>query len=473
MLKYNNIYRNSFILTMLRVIDPLMSLAIISAISRILGTETLGAYSFVYSLTGMFGAASQMGLHSLIVREVSYKKHEASSYLSSAILIGLVTSILLATLLNMTKYYFSVTPEISNCFLIMSVNLLPTFIIYTFESIFVAFERMDLIFIEQILTGIIKVIVTLLLILKGYGLIYLISINACTTVFCVGMCCYLFNKKIARIQFKYDLKHTLDLIRISPVFLLTSIVSIVSARIDVIILTKMTDLKQVALYSAAYRVFEMCMIIPQAYYKSSFPRLANLIKSDKGIFIKMSNDVIKHSSYYMIITIPIVYLAAPFVINIIFGDKFAQSIMIMHFLLIGLIPWGGARIFANLLVVNNLQKYDLVASIVATLLNIVLNIILISKYGVLGAAIANTCSLSLFFIIELGYIKYFIKKLAVFSAITYPTILALLAIILYYITKYFAKLSWVLVVIELIIVLTCMTLYLARYRLFKSSIKNM
>src|SRR6266508_2501559 len=143
------ILRNSIILSALRILDPLCSMVLVITISRTLGPQTLGAYSFIVTFTSMFGAVSQLGLQELLVREVSRRKDLAAKYLSSANLIGMCSSALIIIALNHGKIYFGISGELQRIVLIMSFSVIPAFICYSFESVFMAFEKMHLIFYYQ------------------------------------------------------------------------------------------------------------------------------------------------------------------------------------------------------------------------------------------------------------------------------------------------------------------------------------
>lgn len=462
------IYKNSFILAALRVIEPIISMAVIVAISRFMGPESLGAYSFMLIITGMFGAVSQMGLHALLVREVASNRERASVYLSSSIFIGICTSVIIIIVMNASKGYFNLNPEINYCLLFMSFNLLPGFAVNTFESIFLAFERMDLIFYGQLISNIFRVAASLVAIWRGGGIFHLVLIILFSCVFSLLLCSFMFNRCISKITYRVDFKTSLDLLRNSPTFLFITLVTILSARIDVLMLTKLTNMTQVALYSAAYKLFEMNMILPQAYFRSTFPQLSRLFRSNIDSFEKMSKDILRHASFYIFSTTAVILMAAPLVVYLLYGQKFSDSSRILEVLIIGLIPWGGARIFANVLVTSDLQRYDLISSIFATALNVVLNLILIPIYGGLGAAIANSCSLTMFFILEFWYVRKVIYNLSVRKVLMRP----MMAGILVFVIIFAAKMSWGFAFTELAILSLVISIYFRKNVNVKESLAS-
>ena len=80
------------------------------------------------------------------------------------------------------------------------------------------------------------------------------------------------------------------------------------------------------------------------------------------------------------------------IINFLFGKEYIMSAFALQISI-----WTGVLVFSgvaagNMLVIENLNKHNLIKSIQGLLLNLILNIVLIPKYGINGAAIATLIS---------------------------------------------------------------------------------
>jgi O-antigen/teichoic acid export membrane protein len=158
--------------------------------------------------------------------------------------------------------------------------------------------------------------------------------------------------------------------------------------------------------------------LPLAYIKASFPQVSQVANGDRDIRIRMYFTIRKYVCNYVIITIIVITLLSDLAIRILYGNKYHESSIVLIILMIGLLPWAYARIAANELVASNNQRYDLLSSVCATAANISLNITLIPKLGIIGAAIANTLSLSIFCIIEciaLVRLKAYVRSIKEFK----------------------------------------------------------
>ena len=411
------IYKNSLILCALRMLDPFLSMIVVVAISRFMGVQTLGQYSFIMTYVAVFGAMSQMGLHVLLVREVAKNKDEVAKLFTSALVLGLGASLVVLVLMSLSKSFFNLTPDISQCISVASIGIFASFLLYTFESFFLAFEQTEFIFIINIVSTSLRVCASIVVIYIGGQLIHIVIVNVIVYYALILLGAILLNKYITRLYWSFDFKNVIYLLRMSPCFLSITIITIISARIDVLLLTRLANFNEVAIYSAATKLFEMCMILPQAYMRASFPQLVRLFPTELDIFGNMIEKLVKNLFHYVFFTTAVLLALSTMLIHFVYGDKFSASSEALKLLSIGLVPWCGARISAYVLTATDLQRYDLLSSVAATCLNIVLNMILIPKLGAIGTAIANTCSLSLFCAMELILVRLYVYKIDIHRTI--------------------------------------------------------
>jgi O-antigen/teichoic acid export membrane protein len=400
---YSLVYKNSVILTFLRLVEPGLAMVVIVAVSRVLGTEAMGGYAFIITFISMFSAIGQMGLQALLTREVAADREKSSSYLSAALLLGLGSSVILAFVMNGLKGYFNLSPAVSQGVFLMSLDLFPIFAIATFEAVFMGWERTDFILYQNISGNIVRVALSLLFIRLGFGLVSLVAAVIASTLFSVAVCAFTYARRLGALSFRVDLGVSLRLLRISPTFLLITVVAVLSARLDVLILTKLTDMTQVALYAAAYKLFEATLIVPQSYMRASFPHLSALFRSAPDAFSRANRDMLRHVLLYAFPTAAVTVALAPLLVSLLYGGKFATSAALLRVLAIGLIPWSMGRTTANILLATNLQKYDLLSGVFTVVTSIALNICMIPVYGAMGAALSSAAAWSVFFLCELYF----------------------------------------------------------------------
>ena len=247
----------------------------------------------------------------------------------------------------------------------MSLNLFPIFVAAVFDAVFMGLERSDLIICQNLAGNLSRVVLSLVFIWLGLGLASLAAAILISTLVSVAVCALTYFRYLGRITFRISPAVSWRLLRSSPTFLFITLVWIMWARADMLLLTRFTNMTQVALYAAAYKIFEGTMIVPQSYMKASFPHLSALRRSGPQFFQQANRDMLRHVLFYVFPVAAAVVVLSPLFISLLYGGKFSSSAAVLRVLMIGLIPWTMARTFANVIVASNLQKYDLYSGLCA------------------------------------------------------------------------------------------------------------
>ena len=207
---------------------------------------------------------------------------------------------------------------------------------------------------------------------------------------------------------------------ISSVFLL------IAFRVDTILLQIINGNVAVGLYNAAYSLMTALMFVPLVYVSAIFPILSRLNISSKEL-LKISYE--RSVKYLIIIGLPIAVgttlLASP-IILLIYKSGFSQSIIALQILI-----WSIPIIFINYILgtaINsiNKQRDTVKTTFIAMLLNIVLNLLLLPKYGLIAACFITvltelTCFIFWFHIMNVhGY------KIPIFKILLKPVLASLI-----------------------------------------------
>lgn len=174
--------------------------------------------------------------------------------------------------------------------------------------------------------------------------------------------------------------------------------------VDIILLSKFTDFKMVAYYSVGIKLTTMLSLVLASVNTVQAPKIAELFSLKD---YKQLDDLIRKSTRLIMgLTFPgivIILILSNFILNL-FGEKYiiAQSALLI--LLVGQsfnALCGSVGTYMNMTGRQNvLQKILLTAFT----LNLVLNLVLIPKYGINGAAIATSFSMIFWKVISVVYI---------------------------------------------------------------------
>jgi len=187
---------------------------------------------------------------------------------------------------------------------------------------------------------------------------------------------------------------------------LSSLCFFLMLSFDVFLLKKYYSNQEVAFYAVAVKLFNILSMIIIAVNINVAPKLAQFYATkdfDKLIEILKKSKKMIFISNLIIGSILIVF--GKFILNL-FGSNYVNSYFPMLILVIGqmMVSFFGST--SALLNMSNKQHLFKNILISATLLNLILNVILIPKYGMIGAAISFVISSLFWNCISVYYVKY-------------------------------------------------------------------
>ena len=204
-----------------------------------------------------------------------------------------------------------------------------------------------------------------------------------------------------------------DVIKYSFPVLISNSMLLLIQWIDIIILGYFETSNTVGVYSVIMKISLFSSVILfsiNSIVASEFSRLYSLEKMvDLRVLIKKSSKII------FFITIPILILIVYFSKSILgyFGFEFIMANKTLHILIAGQFINILCGSVGYILMMTEKQNIFKNIMIFATCVNIILNIVLIPKYSMNGAAIASSVSLILWNVISFSYIyrKYNISTI--------------------------------------------------------------
>ena len=396
--------RNTLVLVALRVLMPAFAVGLVLMLSRYLGVEGLGRYTLAFSFLYLFNAIAPLGLGAIITRDGARDKTSLNAMLGNAMTLGTIASLVLMLAMAAVAYLSDYDEGTRTAILILSLALLPCTIGVFQDSAFIALERMDYLALGTMIEYAIKVGIGMLLLLLGFGL------NAVLLLAVVGRLvgCVISSVLLKRLELKtrwaYDPDTVQRLMKLAPTFLLIGIFATLYWRIDIFMLSKLQPVEQVGYYGAAWRILELAMVLPQSLCLALYPQISASALSNLPQLQKIGRGAMR---YLLAISLPaalgVTLLAEP-ILHLLYGEAFRTAAYTLSVLVLTLIPYGIVRYHAYVLVGANHQRIDLAINVVMSILNILLNLVLIPRYGHLGAAIATFVSICAYGILQYGYL---------------------------------------------------------------------
>ena len=384
--------KNSAYLFAARFINSVSILALILIISRRLGPDIFGGYSFLNAVIMTGVVVANFGLDTLMVREVSRDTLQGNRFLSSVLGFKVISSlVVMAALWALFKLLLN-DQDMVRLLAVFSIVICLNSLSQSFWYYGDAFQKFQFHAILWALCNVIKVPMVWFFISFRQDLVMVICALVIAEVvsLIISGCWIQLSFRLVLSDFSF--KSIAPLFKKAWPLAVVFILSAIYFRIDLMMLEVMKGDKAVGLYSAAYKLIEFLSIIPGTLTVAALPGLAGDYSTNIEGF---------KASFYKTLTVLgagggviglLVYLFSKQIVLLLYGPLFSDSVVSLSIL-------SGVVFF---LFVNGYLAYAMIATnndrsvalilVVSTILNVLFNFYLIPKYGHVGAALSTLLS---------------------------------------------------------------------------------
>jgi len=396
---------NTALLVAFEVANPLLSLLLVGTMTRRLGAEGTGAYNLLLTFFFVATSFTSLGLNSLITREVSRDRETACRYLCSSASLGLLVSIVVALGVVVVVSLAGYGPDVERGGWLIALALLPSIVILYSEAIFIAYERVHYIVLMAMTENVAKVVIGLWMLHRGMGVVPLVASFTFLRFVTLAVNLTVFHRRIAPLTWIYDGRVVRDLGRNIPVFGTIFVVAALYLRADVFMLSKMGTLAAVGYYTTGYRLFSIAQVVPKSFNTSIYPVFSKLFSHSQESYQRANSLSIR---YILVVLLPMAAgiqgLAEPLV-RLLFGKDFAPAASVLKVVIWTLVPYGIVRVVASGLFASNRQVVDLKVNLLALATNLLLNAVLIPRYGMMGCAWSTLVSMGCFLVYQCLFLR--------------------------------------------------------------------
>ncbi len=364
-------------------------------VARYLGPEQFGVFSYAIAFASLFSSIAKLGLDGIVVRDLVKEPELRDVYLGTAFWLKLMGALLMLGVVTITMQLTSSDP-LTNLYILIIAS----------GAVFQSFEVVDFYFQSKVLSKFVSIckmtqllissLLKLYFIFTGAELIYFVLITLVDQV-TLSLSLYIayrfqklgsfyehFNKEIAK-----------QLLKDSWPLIFTGLVIIIYMRIDQIMIKEMLGEREVGLFSAAVRLSEVWYFIPVIISSSLFPSIVNAKKISEELYLGRLQHLYAVMIWVAIIIALLLTFVSNWVVTLLFGEAYREAgqVLAIHI-------WAGVFVFIGVasskwFLSEGLQRYLTINTVAGAILNIVLNLFLIPRYGIYGSAIATVISQAL------------------------------------------------------------------------------
>jgi O-antigen/teichoic acid export membrane protein len=369
-------------------------------IARNFGPEIYGKYSFIIGLVSLVALLAEFRLINIIVKEVSLMPSASGEIIGSSLLINLFFSFIGFFIVMFLSYMYIYDSIIYYGLMLYSVTYFYK-IPRAFRAYFVAIGKNVFNVISEFFASIVCLAsIAVVIAYSGdiYAIMFLRTLDFLYVYAVIALCFVLLKDKV---------KLSMSIVVIRRLFfsalplVISGFVLVLFQRIDVFMIKYYLGDEQVGFYSAAMNYMMIFSIPAMVLSESMAPNVhSNGSLLARSSFLKSVVWVGAVMSFLMLITV------SPMIV-LIYGEIFSVSVSCAMILSLSPFLIGLGSSAGQLIIKDGVQNKAVVKSILACLINILLNYFLIPEWGINGAAASTVIS----FLVAYYLSHYFIRDL--------------------------------------------------------------
>ncbi|MBL6663206.1 MAG: flippase [Flavobacteriales bacterium] len=364
-------------------------------IARTLGAEGQGQYTLAILLPTLLYTFFNSGLSTSTVFYVAKKKYSDIDIYSTNLLTSFLLSIFsilvgIFVVFFYKDYFFE---NISQQLLLYSLLILP--ILFAQKNLPTIFQGKEefkkfnfIVLLNQF--GLLIFSIFFVWVLK-LGVIGAILSFASAQLLMLIVTFYFLNQSYGLLwPKKYSLTYLKDSFYFGIKGHFSNVLTFLNYRLDMFLIAYFMDNSAVGLYSIAVILSERIWTVSQSVSTVLFARISNL--NDDVSKNKFTSLAARNTLFISLIGGSVLALLSHWIIIILFGENFSESILPFLYLIPGVIIFSLGRVLANDFIGRGYPEINTYIAIVIAFTNLILNVWLIPLYGINGAAIATSIS---------------------------------------------------------------------------------
>ena len=404
------ILSNSVWMIIQHMYSMLTSLIIVALIARHLGPSDYGLINYCASVITIFTTLAGLGLENLIVSEIIKNPDREGGYLGTALVMRLASSFISYPLI--LALIAALNPGNNTLLLVAAFQALG--MVFQSYDVLVYWFRLKL-KMKYVSVALICAITVasllrvLLLVNKATVEWFALAISVQAFVAGLLITAFFLTKKDVRLKVKSN--DAKALLRISYNCIISSMSIVIYMEADKIILENMTDSAHVGIYSAAVLMATCWQFIPNALIDSSRPVILEKRKISYEEYIDQFKLIMGGVNLMSFVFALLMTCLGWVVIYVIYGIEYIGA-----FIPLIILSWAsfiGVSGYTRTIWITgeSLYKYEKYYAVSAAILNIVLDIVFIWKFGIVGAAVATLIT----YVYEVLIVPLFFKETKAFT----------------------------------------------------------
>ena len=358
-------------------------------LARVLGVTSYGTFEFALTILTYFTLLADGGLEFWSTREVAHTG-DVRQLVQRIVPLRLILASTAFLILLIILPAFPTYPNLRPLLILFGLTLIAT--AFNLKWVFIGKEMMSRVAFGIMISQLVILLSSISLVHTPEQVLWVPVIWLVSDITIILYFWWHFATSFAGLHLRFTIRGTARVLK--PAFTIgaAQAMGLMSYNFDTLLIGFLLGATSVGWYKAAYKPITAALAIPLTYFVGLFPALARTYGENRQEFEAIIQRSLRVTAIFALpLGVGGTFFAAP-IISILFGPEYANSIPAMQ-----LLSWSATLIilrdtFRQGLIASGNQGLDLTSAGAAVFFNVILNIILIPRFGILGAATATIIS---------------------------------------------------------------------------------
>ncbi len=377
--------------------------------SRDLGPEQYGVFSLLLAIFTIAVQISDFGISTSYVKYLSENLSKAKEIFSTVIISKIVLSFIVILFLYFLSDYISLFFFKTNIYskLIQFISIAILF--HSIYSVIVAnyqtkqqFKYFAFMSISHNVLKLLSILFISFSFIQDEHLIYFMYAYSYSLV-AILIFLAITNYKNIFFNISFNFYHFIEIYKLGFWIFLSSLLVIFMMRLDLFMLQKLLDSKAVGLFSVVLTINNIYILILASLTATLLPKVSNYLNNNTvNTYLR---KIFSFKRYILVFTVFII-ITSPYLIKIIFGTEYIDSILPFQVLAVSYFFSFYASPISLVIISKNNAYLLSIMNLFQIIIMFVSNLILIPLIGLMGAAI----SLSLMRVFGFIYVYIYVRR---------------------------------------------------------------
>lgn len=367
-----------------RIVNLALGVVVTLVLVHALGSRSFGLWSTLFAVTQISTSFGELGLSQIAVSRAASEPDREADWLGGLLSLRLALAIPI-TIASIVAVFLLVSSHEGR---LAGTLLSLVMLVGAASTLGVVFQlrvrnhvSMAILTVNSVVWGAGVVVVA---VLSG-GIVAFAAVFLATSVFTTTLTAAL-ARRTAEVRVRGTRNLWRPMLRVGLGLGAAGILVTLYVRLDQILVFKIAGSRQAGLYAADYRLLDQIQFIPSSVMTTLFPLIAAAYPAHR----ERVRDLLQATAEYLTMaSLPILaftIVAAHPIVTLLFGGQFAAAAPALPVLAGAFVSISFGYLVGNMVVILELQRLFLRYAALGLVVNAVLNVVLIPRYGFQAAA---------------------------------------------------------------------------------------